>query len=599
MVASDQPICSEIGNALIEQHQGNVVDAAVATALCIGVLNPSSSGIGGGAFILIHMHDASGTLDNLPDYEDMREDPQEWQNIVIDCRETAPAQSAPDMYTTLADDASTVGGLAIAIPAELKGLELAHARYGQLAWADVVQPSIDLATEGCTVGPYLAKSIQERAGRRWEFDAFRKQFTHEDGQQRFQEGDIIKNIALGQTLTEVAKHGTDVLYKGGLAKSLVQDIQAAGGIITEDDLANYKPTLRTPLLARDVAGHAIMGVPPPSSGGATVMGAARFLAGFDQHVGPPSQHRLVAAMRHAFAIRMSLSDPAYNTEVVKDAVNDLVYSDYMDKLRETTPTETMPLSKYGGTKWSQLRDADGDDISDAKEGDRLLRKRQRRRLISPLGHLEDRGTSHISVMDAKGNAVAITTTVNTYFGSGVLSESTGILLNNQMDDFSTPGRMNFFGLQPSEANYIRPGKKPLSSMAPTMVFSQGDGGELGKLIMTVGGSGGPLIISATLQALWNHVVAKMTVYEAVVSPRLHDQLIYHESASTLFEKTQLGKIQIEVPEFILDDLERRGHRLAPMHYAGCVQAIARYTDGRKHLLTGVSDIRKHGKPAGH
>lgn len=310
---------------------------------------------------------------------------------------------------------------------------------------------------------------------------------------------------------------------------------------------------------------------------------------------PPKLHRLTEAMRHAFAIRMSLSDPAFNTDKVTDAVNDLVYNDYMESLRQGTPDDTaLPLSQYGGSKWAQIKN---DDVpgngTDADEGDR--------RQLRHFGYLEDKGTTSFSIMDNKGNGVSMTSSINTYFGSGILSPRTGILLNSQMDDFATPSRPNFFGLEPAESNYIQPGKKPLSSMSPMLIFEPAvdvtkQPLSLGDLSLALGGSGGPKIISATLQTFLNHAVEKMDLFHAVASPRIHDQLLYHSKASTLYESTVVRDYQIEVPQQSRFELELTGHSLVPVHYAGCVQVVSRNKIMEK--LSAVSDIRKGGRPAG-
>ena len=223
-------------------------------------------------------------------------------------------------------------------------------------------------------------------------------------------------------------------------------MRRAGGIITEDDLAGYRATLRDPLIARGVAGFTLVGVPPPSSGGATVIGAARFLAGYANPLASfadtLSKHRMTEAFRHVFAIRMSLSDPAYYANVTAEAVADLVSSPYMESLRRITrDDDVLPLSQYGGKKWAQLKDEDELDVTakDAHEGDRRLRKRERKgtklhpRNLGLLDYLEDNGTTHLSVVDKDRNSVAITSTVNSHFGSKVISPSTGILLNDEMD----------------------------------------------------------------------------------------------------------------------------------------------------------------------
>jgi gamma-glutamyltranspeptidase len=445
-VASDHSACSEVGLKIMRDDGGNAVDAAVATALCLGVANPASSGIGGGAFILIHNDMAvHKSKTSSPDFIDAR-DPKDLQRQgtkvteVIDCREVAPANATTDMFVGLPKNASEIGGLAIAVPGELKGLELAHARHGRLSWAQVVEPASQLALDGIPVGAHLAKDIAEN----FEKGNIRSVLTkNNDMKTPLKEGDILRQPELGQTLLAIMEHGADAMYKGSTGKQLARDVQKAGGILTADDLSNYKPTLRSPLIAENVAGFTLVGVPPPSSGGAAVIGAARFLSGyltpFVSFADTLSKHRMVEALRHAFAIRMSLSDPAFNTNTTLEAVRDLTQGSYMEQLRKLTlDNDTLPLSVYGGSKWTQLHDSEGKAQGiDAHEGDRRRRlgsvdELSGRELARRFGYLEDHGTSHLSIIDKDRNAVSITTTINTYFGSGVLSESTGIFLNSQV-----------------------------------------------------------------------------------------------------------------------------------------------------------------------
>jgi gamma-glutamyltranspeptidase len=306
------------------------------------------------------------------------------------------------------------------------------------------------------------KSVErKRKQKGLDFPQLRRLLTKDDDWDTYlQEGQILKNSPLAKTLQTIAVQGSKGFYEGKVAKDLVTDVQAAEGILSIVDLENYRPTLRSPLSA-DVNGFTLVGVPPPSSGGAAIIGAARFLAGYKSPLAAAADtlsiHRMVEAMRHAFAIRMSLSDPAFNTNVTMAAVRDLVTGSYMESLRKLSKDDnTLSISKYGGDKWAQLQDHDGkDDIADAHEGDRL----RRRQLARRFGYLEDNGTSHLSVVDKDGNAVAITTSVNQVFGSYVLSEHTGVLLGNTMDDFGVPGRSNYYGLKPAESNFISPGKK--------------------------------------------------------------------------------------------------------------------------------------------
>lgn len=457
-VAADHPACSALGTTVLSDLGGNAADAAVTVALCLGVANPASSGMGGGGFILIHADDAPGDEPSsprtggttVPAFDDQRDSTARATadsgkvTEVVDCREVAPSAATTDMFLDQGDDAwaSLYGGLSAAVPAELKGLELAHARHGRLPWATVVRPALQLAREGVPVNENLASEIAIIAGMLDDADdhvfqdyGLRKLLTHGDDWSRpLREGDVLRNDKLADTLEAVMKDGSKALYQGRLAAGLARDIQKAGGIVTQKDIENYVPTLRSPVVAHDIQGFSIAGVPPPSSGGAAIVGIVRFLAGYQtpwaSFAKTLSVHRFVEACRHAFSIRMSLSDPAYNTATVQDAVRDLVQGSYMEELRRATlDNTTLPLSRYGGAKWAQLNDTDGNaEAKDAKEGDRRRqrgRERGRRRLWREFGYLEDHGTSHFSIVDKDGNAVAMTTSVNTYFGSGIVSESTG------------------------------------------------------------------------------------------------------------------------------------------------------------------------------
>jgi gamma-glutamyltranspeptidase len=468
-VAADHPVCSEVGLRILQEQNGNAVDAAVAVTLCLGVANPASSGLGGGAFLLVHADETDLTEEADVSFIDARQSDADAKaesvsgklTEVIDCREIAPAAATKLMYNDLPKHASERGGLANGIPGELKCLELAHARHGRLSWTEVVQPAYELASSGVEINANLAHeigilkhrySLRYNKGQDWGLRALLTHFDTWESAKK--EGDIIKNKALAGTLRAIRDGGADAFYKGDRAAKLAKDIQDAGGIVTQEDIENYKPTLRSPIISHDIHGFSIVGVPPPSSGGAVIIGAARFLAAyfipFATYSETLSVHRLVEACKHAFAIRMSLSDPLYATDVNKDAVKDLVEGDYMKKLNyATSDVATLSLSQYGGDKWALLKDTDGNaEAIDANEGDR-------RKLARRFGNLEDNGTSHFSIVDKDGNAVSMTTSVNTYFGSNVLSKSAGIVLSNTMDDFSTPGRPNYYGLHPSEVSTTR------------------------------------------------------------------------------------------------------------------------------------------------
>ena len=307
---------------------------------------------------------------------------------------------------------------------------------------------------------------------------------------------------------------------------------------------------------------------------------------------------------------MSLSDPGFSPKENEDAVNDLILNGYIESLRNMTSDDTvLRLSQYGGKKWAQLKDTDDkEELVDAQEGDRRRRATREHdatpvskasRNMMLFNYLEDHGTTSLSVVDKDRNAVTITSSINLEFGSKIASPSTGIIFNNQMDDFATPGRADYFGLDPSESNYVAPGKRALSSMSPTMVFrNHGNDADSGKLVLTLGGSGGPKIISSVLQTILNFAFLGMPLYESVSAPRIHNQLLYHGAAGSNIEQDTLpqGPL-VKLSERTLASLEKRGHKVIPSDFLGAVQAVA--VDLESDTLTAVSDIRKQGMPAGY
>jgi gamma-glutamyltranspeptidase len=442
-VATDHPICSQIGLSILQNYQGNAVDSAIATALCLGVANPSSSGLGGGHFMMVHMN-------NVTEF--------------IDSRETAPLASFTHMYENDSAEASLIGGRAIAVWGELRGLQLAHERYGTVPWDILVKPSISLAEDGVVVNRYLAHSIEfaseflleQPSSRNLKDLLLTKTSAMKGGRESFlKEGDVLKQPVLANTLKLVAKHGSKVLYEGPLAEAMIKELREEyGSIITNNDLLQYKPKIREPL----VVSHNIMGgdftfvgAPPPSSGGGAVLGVLRMLSGFYQTMNlvvqrnTLSQHLLVEAMKHAFAIRMSLSDPDFtsdstgrnNSEINRamEAIYDLVSSGYMDFLRKnyTRFHQVLPLHFYGGPKWSLLSShEESSNLTYVSSNSHENPNRHQRRMRL-FNYLEDHGTTHFSIVDKDRNAVSFSSTINTEFGSGIWLKSSGIVLNNEMD----------------------------------------------------------------------------------------------------------------------------------------------------------------------
>ncbi len=521
MVAADHALASEAG-ARVLARGGNAVDAAVAAALSAGVVQPAGSGLGGGGFAVV----VDGET-----------------RAVLDFREVAPAAAGPELFLdadgAVIEGASTRGGLAVAVPAEGRGLAELHRRFGVLPLAEVAAPAIEQARRGFPVGAHLREALGEHPG------LVAALF---EGERALPElGQVVRRPALARTLRAWAKTGGQALSEGPLAASIAAAVRGAGGVLSEDDLAAYQPVEREPLVG-SYRGRTLITMPPPSSGGAVLLQVAGVISAWDLpalgHNSSAHLHLLAEAMKHAYADRAAyMGDPAY-VDVPLEA---LLSPGRLLAIRQAIdPAATLPREAYGAE-------------------------------LAPTG---DSGTQHISVIDARGMAVALTTTINTAFGSQVVDPVSGVLLNNEMDDFvALPGVPNAFGLVGREANAVEPGKRPLSSMTPTVVLD-----EEGEVLMAIGASGGPFIISSTLQVLSNILDFGMDPAEAVSAPRVH-----HQWVPELLFLDEPGH-----PADVRRGLIERGHSLRSFPFFSAVQVVTRGPDG---LLLGASDPRKGGAPA--
>ena len=525
VVAADSVEASRAG-AEILAHGGDAVDAAVGTALALGVVSPMSSGLGGGGFLVVWRA-------------------KEKKAFVLDFREVAPAAATPNMFVntdaqgrSVADPfASKLGGRAVAVPGEPAGLAAAHARFGKLSWYAVVQPALKLARDGFLVnrahveGAARARTkLQPPAG-----DLLLPLLQVADG-------DHLTRPDLALSLDRLAKLGGDEMYKGLLAHVLVDGVRRRGGALTLDDLAAYKPVWREPLVGA-FRGRQLWAAPPPA-GGLTTIESLQILDTFPAVVSSDdelSTHRLAEALKHAFADRARLlGDPAF----------------------VDVPTATMVAPEYAKNLASHI---DGKTGHPASYGGKLH---------APAAAPRDGGTSHLCVVDAEGNVAALTSTVNLLFGAGFVAA--GTVMNNQMDDFSIlPAAPNAFGLVGSQANAIAAGKRPLSSMTPMVITLDG------KPILCAGASGGPLIVTSTVQTIVNFVDHQLPLADAVAAPRLHAQWM----PDKLFLETKFSDV-------IRTQLAHRGHHLAALVERGVEQAIAIFPDH----LEAVSDLRKGGVP---
>jgi len=486
MVATDEALASQAGVEILKRG-GNAVDAAVATAFALAVVEPAAGNIGGGGFMLVRLANGKSTF--------------------FDYRETAPGKATRNMYIkadgTLDNEASTIGYRSVAVPGTVAGLALALKTHGTMKLAEVMQPAIRYAEEGIPVTEKLAGEFQKQRSNLERFPMSSHIFLN-DGKM-YRVGDTLHQPELAATLKRIAKYGAKEFYRGKTAKMLARDMAKSGGLIAREDLARYQPKVREVLHANYTLNGQhweVLSAPPPSSGGVAVIEALNMLQdmpliGWED---PQSVHMVVEVMRRIFADRAAyLADPDFSAVPVAGLTSPCYAKDLIatiDRERASSSKEVHAGSPH----------VCGSGVSASAAPNTII----------SLG--EGPHTTHFSVVDAAGNAVASTTTLNDSYGSHVTS-SAGFLLNDEMDDFTTqPGVPNaLFGLIQSEGNTIGPGKRPLSSMTPTIVLLNG------KLSFVTGSPGGPTIISATLLTVLNWMRLGMDAQSAINAPRFHHQ----------------------------------------------------------------------------
>ena len=545
MVVSDEALASEAGVEILRKG-GNAVDAAVAVSFALAVVEPEAGNIGGGGFMLIRMADG--------------------RSEVIDYRERGPQGSERDMYLNaqgqLVADASTVGYRAIAVPGTVAGLELAHRRWGKLKWAEAIAPAIRLAEQGYPVSRLVAAALRGAVDLLGRFPESKRIFLRD--RRPYQEGEMLRQPELAQTLRRIARHGAKDFYRGETASLILAEMQRGGGLITRRDLSRYRPKVRRPLrVTYQVGQHQweVLTCPPPSSGVILLEILNQLERVNLERLGaenPEAVHWIAEASRRAFADRARfLADPDYSSIPLQG----LLGKNYAAALASTidparaSSSDGLPMPNPLAFGNAAKRVAQP----------RTIRYRAQPAEFAPafasLAVSGGQHTTHFSVVDAAGNAVATTTTINDSFGSGVTVTGAGFLLNNEMDDFTVQpnGPNALFGLIQSPANAPGPGKRPLSSMTPTIAL------EDGRLRLVLGSPGGPRIISATLEVLLNVMRFGLDIQAAVDAPRIHHQW-------------QPDQIVIEtafpLPAPAREKLSAMGHRLKERKTIGAVQAIA-------------------------
>ncbi len=527
MVVAQETRAARIGANVLQQG-GNAVDAAVATGFALAVTYPRAGNIGGGGYMLIHTADG--------------------RDIAIDYRETAPAAITRDTFLDANGEAdpskSRDSALAVGVPGSVAGLALAHAKYGsgKFTLADLIAPAIELARSGLPIEDDVADTLPRARDRMARWPASAKIFLKPDGAP-LAPGDTLVQRDLADTLSAIAQDGPRAFYDGAIADRIASAVQAAGGIMTREDLQRYRPIERTPVRGR-YRGYDVVSMPPSSSGGVILIEMLNIIEGYDDLAGDEARrlHLMIEAMKLAYADRAAfLGDPA----TVDAPLDRLLSKPYAAGLRaRIDPERARPALEIRSS------------ISGPREGG---------------------NTTHFSVVDRFGNAVSNTTTLNFGYGLGLVAEGTGILLNNELDDFAAkPGAPNAYGLVGGEANAPGPGKRPLSSMTPTIVLKDG------RPFLVTGSPGGSRIITTVLQVIANVIDRKLSIGDAVAAVRVHNQWLPDQVAVERGLSTELIRA-----------LEARGHHVVQGTSWSSANSILVTSGG----LIGAADPRTRGARA--
>ncbi len=525
IVSTQEATATKIGVDILKKG-GNAVDAAVAVGFALAVTLPRAGNIGGGGFMMVHIAESGKT-------------------VAIDYREMAPAGATRDMYLDsegkLDKQRARFSYLSAGVPGTVAGMALALEKYGTMSLAEVMAPAIFLAGKGITVTPQMANTLRRRQKRLSKHPATARIFLNADGT-ALSSGEQLVQSDLARSLEQIAKRGPDAFYRGDIARKIATDMAAKNGLITIEDLKNYRAMVREPVHG-SYRGYDIYSMPPPSSGGVHLIQLLNILEdypiAFLGHNTADTIHVMTEAMKLAYADRSHyLGDPDF----WKVPVAGLTSKAYAAKLRERISLRYATPSK------------------NIKPGD-------------PLPY-ESNETTHYSIMDSAGNVVSNTYTLNFSFGSGIVAAGTGILLNNEMDDFSAkPGVPNAYGLIGGKANAIEPDKRPLSSMTPTIVFRDG------KAFLATGSPGGSRIITTTLQLIMNVVDHEMNIAAATAASRIHHQWLPDKL-----------RVEVGISDDTLGLLSAMGHDIETGNAMGSTQTVMRIDRG----FFGAADPRRVG-----
>ncbi len=537
MVASTSRLASQVGVDVLKRG-GNAVDAAIAVAFALAVTYPAAGNLGGGGFMMIRFRDGRTTA--------------------IDYREMAPAKAVRNIYQNekgeliKGEGSSTVGYRAAGVPGTVAGMEMALKKYGsgKLSWSQLIEPARRLAAQGFALPYSIARSLRTNEGFFEPYEDSRKIFLNNGN--LYDEGDIFRQPELAATFTRLQRQGPREFYEGRTARLIAEDMKRHNGLITLDDMRAYVAKERVPL-STTYRGHEVVSMPPPSSGGAVLIEMLNILEGYElgkmRWSSVERNHLLTETMRRAFADRAEYMG---DTDFVKVPIAGIIDKDYAARQRNTIRMDRASKS------------------TEVRAG-------------QPTGY-EAEETTHFTVVDAEGNAVSNTYTLNGGFGSAVVAKGTGVLLNNEMDDFAAkPGVPNIYGLIQGERNAVAPRKRPLSAMTPTFVMRKD-----GSLWFTIGSPGGPTIINTVLQVITNIVDYNMNIQQAIDAPRIHHQWLPDEITYEPF------KLSIETQSA----LESLGHKLVSNpRFMGDAHGIM--IEAKTGARLGASDPRNDGVPLGY